>query len=110
MALWEKSRDLDASFAGVHRNLGWSYYRALSDVPKAIQSYEQAVARANQDPRWFLELDTLYELGNVEPARRLAALEKILSDPTFRKAKRVFHGLVTHVTDSLLVPASQKNT
>ena len=45
-------------------------------MPKAIQSYEQAVARAKQDPRWFLELDTLYELGNVEPARRLATLEK----------------------------------
>jgi len=73
---WEKSRELDARFAQVHRNLGWGYYRGLSDVPKAIQSYEQAVARANQDPRWFLELDTLYELGNVDPTRRLAALEK----------------------------------
>ncbi|RPJ55046.1 MAG: DUF5107 domain-containing protein [Acidobacteria bacterium] len=76
VAHWEKSRELDASLALVHRNLGWGYYRALSDVPKAIQSYEQAVGRADQDPRWFLELDSLYELGNVEPARRLATLEK----------------------------------
>jgi len=76
VAHWEKSRELDASFALVHRNLGWGYYRALSDVPKAIQSYEQAVGRANQDPRWYLELDNLYELGNVEPTRRLATLEK----------------------------------
>ncbi|MFB3905350.1 MAG: DUF5107 domain-containing protein [Acidobacteriota bacterium] len=76
VASWEKSRELDTRFALVHRNLGWGYYRALSDVPKAIQSYEQAVARSNQDPRWFLELDLLYELGNVEPAHRLATLEK----------------------------------
>jgi len=76
VAHWEKSRELDPAFALVHRNLGWGYYRALSDVPKAIQSYEQAVERANQDPRWFLELDSLYELGNTEPARRLATLEK----------------------------------
>jgi tetratricopeptide (TPR) repeat protein len=80
---WEKSRELDPGFAPAYRNLGWGYYRALSDIPRAIQSYEQAVARANQDPRWFVELDTLYELGNVDPARRLAALEKnhgVLSD------------------------------
>ncbi len=73
---WEKSREMDAGFAPVHRNLGWGYYRTQSDVPKAIQSYEQAVAHANQDPRWFLELDSLYELGNVAPERRLATLEK----------------------------------
>jgi hypothetical protein len=33
----------------------------------------------------------------------LAALEKILSDPGFRKAKEKFHGMVTNVSDSLLV-------
>jgi hypothetical protein len=38
----------------------------------------------------------------------LAALEKILADPGFRKAKHTFHSLVTHVTDSLLVQVSNK--
>jgi hypothetical protein len=55
-------------------------------------------------------------LGGSSPQRvvqvdleSLAALEKILSDPGFRKAKNAFHGLVTHVTDSLLVEASEKS-
>jgi hypothetical protein len=54
-------------------------------------------------------------LGGSSPQRvvqvdleSLAALEKILSDPGFRKAKHTFHGLVTHVTDSLLVEVSGK--
>ena len=49
-------------------------------------------------------------LGGSSPQRvvqvdleSLAALEKILSDPGFKTAKEKFHGLVTHVSDSLLV-------
>ena len=38
----------------------------------------------------------------------LAALEKIFTDPVFRKVKHVFHGLVTHVSDSLLIQVSDK--
>jgi len=37
------------------------------------------------------------------PATFDALLEKILSDPGFRKAKEKFHGMVTHVSDSPLV-------
>jgi hypothetical protein len=54
-------------------------------------------------------------LGGSSPQRvvqveleSLAALEKIFSDPGFRKTKNIFHGLVTHVTDSLLVSVSEK--
>ena len=54
-------------------------------------------------------------LGGSSPQRlvqvdleNLAALEKILTDTTFRKIKHVFHGLVTHVSDSLLVQVSEK--
>jgi tetratricopeptide (TPR) repeat protein len=75
IASWEKSRSLDDRFALAHRNLGWAYYRTESQVGKAIKSYEEAVARNPRDHRLFLELDTLYELGNVEPERRLAMLE-----------------------------------
>jgi hypothetical protein len=38
----------------------------------------------------------------------LAALEKIFASPVFKKAKDVFHGLVTNVSDSLLVEVSAK--
>ncbi len=54
-------------------------------------------------------------LGGSSPQRvvqvdleSLAVLEEILSDPNFRKAKDAFHELVTHVSDSLLVPVSDK--
>ena len=54
-------------------------------------------------------------LGGSSPQRlvqvdleNLAALEKIFSDPDFRKAKDAFHGLVTHVSDSLLVQVSDQ--
>jgi hypothetical protein len=40
--------------------------------------------------------------------KNLAALEAILGDPTFRKAKDTFHDLVTHVSDSLLVQVTDK--
>jgi hypothetical protein len=54
-------------------------------------------------------------LGGSSPQRlvqvdleSLAALEKILTDPSFKKVKESFHKLVTHVTDSLLVEVSHK--
>lgn len=54
-------------------------------------------------------------LGGSSPQRlvqvdleNLAALERIFTDPTFRKVKHIFHGLVTHMSDSLLVEVSHK--
>jgi len=73
---WEQSRKIDDSFAIVHRNLGWAYYRTQHDVPKAITSYEKAVACNDEDPRFFVELDSLYETGNVSPEKRLALLQQ----------------------------------
>lgn len=72
---WERSAAIDGAFAMAHRNLGWAYYRTKSDVPKAIASYERAVACNGQDARLLTELDELYELGNVDPAKRLAMFE-----------------------------------
>jgi tetratricopeptide (TPR) repeat protein len=72
---WEKSRDLDASLAMVHRNLGWAYHRTKNNLAEAIARYEQALACEQIEPRLLLELDKLYELGNAPPSRRLAALE-----------------------------------
>lgn len=73
--LWEKSRQIDDSFATVHRNLGWAYYRTEKDIPKAVASYERAVACNGKDPRLYVELDSLYEAGNVSLEKRLALLE-----------------------------------
>lgn len=73
--LWEKSREKDNSLAIVHRNLGWGYYRAEKDVPKAIASYEKAVACNNKDARLYVELDSLYEAANAPVDKRLALFE-----------------------------------
>ncbi len=73
---WEKSREKDNSLAIVHRNLGWAYYRTGKDIPKAIGSYEKAVACDKEDARLYFELDRLYEDGNVSLDKRLALLEK----------------------------------
>ncbi len=72
---WEKSRELDNTFATTHRNLGWAYYRTEKDIPKAIASYEKAIACNRKDPIVYTELDILYEAGQVTPQKRLALLE-----------------------------------
>lgn len=74
--LWEKSRAIDDSFATVHRNLGWGYYRTENNIPKAIDCYEKAVACNSKEPRLYVELDRLYEVENVPLLKRLALLEK----------------------------------
>ncbi len=74
--LWEKSRAIDDSFASVHRNLGWAYYRTQKDMRKAIDSYEKAVACNSKEPRLYVELDRLYEDDNVPLVKRLALLQK----------------------------------
>jgi len=73
---WEKSRILDKSFSIVHRNLGLAYARVENDVSKAITSLEEAVACNREEPRFYLELDLLYETGGISAAKRLAVLEK----------------------------------
>jgi hypothetical protein len=89
-------------------------------LPGRLDEYEKYLAGAGKDiwlkfagvkaVRAFKSM-----LGGSSPQRLvqvdldgLEALEKILSDPGFRKVKHIFHGLVTHVTDSLLVQVSDK--
>jgi tetratricopeptide (TPR) repeat protein len=73
---WEQAVAIDGTLAMAHRNLGWACYRTKNDVAKAIASYERAVSYNGKDPRLLTELDELCELGNVEPAKRLAVLEE----------------------------------
>jgi len=73
---WEKSVALDDTFATAHRNLGFAYARDRNNVPKAIASYEKAVACNKYEPRFYYELDLLYERdGRLSPQERLALLE-----------------------------------
>lgn len=75
IAYWEKARDLDGTFAPVHRNLGWGYYYVQHDTSKAIASYETSFKCNSRDPRVLAELDTMYKVGGVAAQKRLALLE-----------------------------------
>ncbi len=75
IAAWERSRLRDASLAVVHRNLGLAYARVRNDVAEAVASLEKAAAIDASDPRYFYELDVLYEAAAVDPGKRLAVLE-----------------------------------
>ena len=71
---------------GTGRNI-WSKYKGV----KAVRKYKSMLGGSSPQRIVQVDLDSL------------ATLEKILSDPGFRKAKDKFHGMVTHVSDSLLV-------
>ena len=73
---WEKSRELDHTFSIVHRNLGLAYARTRNNIPEAVASFEKAVSINKTDPRYYYELDQLYEMQGVSPRKRLALLEK----------------------------------
>lgn len=82
---WEKARSIDDRFALVHRNLGWACFRTGKDIPAAIASYEKAVACNNADPRYYIELDDLYDRTNAAPDKRLAML---LTNPKLAEANK----------------------
>lgn len=71
---------------GAGKNM-WSKYRGV----KAVRRYKSMLGGSSPQRVVQVDLDSL------------ATLEKILSDPGFKKAKEKFHGMVTHVGDSLLV-------
>ena len=68
---WEKSRDLDATFATVHRNLGMAYTRMGNDIYEAISAYEKAAVCDNKDARIYSELGGLYNRAGVPPEKRI---------------------------------------
>lgn len=89
-------------------------------VPGKQKEYERYVAGAGKDiwikfqgvkgVRTFKSI-----FGGSSPQRvvqvdveSFAALEKILSNAAFQKAKAHFHGLVTNVSDSLLVKVAER--
>jgi tetratricopeptide (TPR) repeat protein len=72
---WHRAVTVNPSLAIVHRNLGWGYYYDHADTAKAIQQYEIAIEMNPQDPRYYYELDMLYERNNTPLEKRLALLE-----------------------------------
>jgi len=89
-------------------------------VPGKAKEYEKYLSRQGKDI-WLkfpgVRSVRIYKsmLGGASPQRvvqveldNLASLERIFSDPDFKKAKDTFHGLVTNVSDSLLTEVSAK--
>lgn len=76
IATWETARARDPRLALTHRNLGLAYAAVRSDLPSAIASLEQAVALDPTDARLFYELDMVSEAAGIDPAVRLARLER----------------------------------
>jgi tetratricopeptide (TPR) repeat protein len=71
---WERSRALDGSFGLVHRNLAIAYEQVEKDVPKAVAALETALSRNAGEPRWYYELDVLYEKAGTDPEKRMKRL------------------------------------
>lgn len=92
MSYWEQAIVKNDSFAQAYRNLAFGYTRQ-NNLDKAIANYEKAVEFNNGDPRFFQELDVLYEKAKKPVAGRLAILEKNL--PTVMKHDEAVIRLLT---------------
>jgi tetratricopeptide (TPR) repeat protein len=79
IASWEKSCDLDNTFATAYRNLGLGYYNKRSDPQKALACFEKAFALNPSDARLFFELDQLYKQIKRTPDERLAVFQGYLN-------------------------------
>jgi tetratricopeptide (TPR) repeat protein len=71
---WEAAVSKDPSMAVAHRNLGFGYFHAEGDIDKAIAEYETAISRDETQPKFYAELDRLYERRGDPLEKRLALL------------------------------------
>lgn len=69
---WELSRERNASFPAVHRNLALLYYNKENDAEKALAEMEEAFNLDKSDARIFMELDQLYKKLERPAAQRIA--------------------------------------
>ncbi|MCR5055258.1 MAG: DUF5107 domain-containing protein [Lachnospiraceae bacterium] len=76
ISLWEKSRELDDSFATLHRNLSIAYYNKRGLKEEAVASLEKAFSLDTSDARVFLELDQLYQKMQVPMEKRLSLYDE----------------------------------
>ena len=86
-----KQRDYEKYVKGAGKDI-WLKFKGV----QAVRTYKSMLGGSS--PQRVVQVDL----------ESLAALEKIFADPGFRKVKNTFHGLVTHVSDSLLVPLREK--
>jgi tetratricopeptide (TPR) repeat protein len=76
IACWERSVQLDPSFAIPWRNLGIAYFNVLGKKDKATAAFDRAVTLNPKDARLVYERDQLWKRLGRAPQRRLAELEK----------------------------------
>ncbi|PQJ68667.1 DUF5107 domain-containing protein [Polaribacter butkevichii] len=75
---WEKSLDLDDTFAITHRNLSLLYFNKTEQKELARTHLEKAFSLDNTDARLLMELDQFYKKVNVSAVKRLELLEKYI--------------------------------
>ncbi len=68
---WERAASLEPSMAIVHRNLGFGYFQHAGDIDKAISAYETALIHDKTQPKYYAELDELYERRGDPLEKRL---------------------------------------
>ncbi|MCW3794714.1 DUF5107 domain-containing protein [Paenibacillus sp. LS1] len=73
---WETSREADAAYSTVHRNLGLAYYNKLNRPDLALVSLEEAFRLDSHDARIFYELDQLRKKIGYSCERRIKMLEQ----------------------------------
>ncbi|PJN53157.1 hypothetical protein PAEAM_43600 [Paenibacillus sp. GM1FR] len=73
---WETSREVDATYSTVHRNLGLAYYNKLNRPDLALASLEEAFRLDSQDARIFYELDQLHKKIGYSCENRVKLLEQ----------------------------------
>ena len=73
---WQKSCELNLSFAIAWRNLGIAYYNVRHEATKAVDAYRRAFETNSADPRLLYEMDQLSKRTGASPDARLEKLEK----------------------------------
>lgn len=75
MKAWQQAVACEPGLALAHRNLGWGATYSQQDLDTAVAHYEHAIAQDPTDPRYYIELDSLYERQGTAIAKRLAMME-----------------------------------
>lgn len=75
---WEKSKEQNAKFPTVLRNLALAYYNKTNKKTEAKALLEKAFELDTTDDRLLMELDQLYKKTGVSHQERLTFLEKHL--------------------------------
>lgn len=75
MAAWQKAVTYEPNLAIAYRNLGWGEFYTRQNAAQAIAHYEKAIECNHRDPRYYIELDKLYERQGTSVEKRLALMQ-----------------------------------